>query len=565
MKKYDDVQGDHSELRRLAEKQLQAKSGSAEETTTLDGSLRHAHELQVHQVELEMQKEELILTRDELEMMLARYTDLYDSAPVGYFTLDRDGTIRSVNLTGAGLLGVERSQLLNRRLGVFISHENRAFFADFLDKVFANKSKETCEIVFLAEKHSPLHVQIEAMASESGQECLAAVIDLTERRKLEKQLLQTQKMESVGLLAGGVAHDFNNMLTVISGCGETIRENIPADNELLRENIEQVLKAAERAADLTGRLLAFSRKQLSRPKPVAIDAVIGDASKFIRRFIGADIELSILFTCKELLVMADVSQIEMALVNLATNARDAMPDGGRLSISTKDVVVEAGSESLYDLSRPGRYALISVADTGAGIDKESMDRLFEPFYTTKEVGKGTGLGLSIVHGITKQHGGSVQLSSTPGEGTTFNIYLPLIEGRADLPESKILVQPAVGSETILVAEDEEMVRSFTMRMLERAGYRVIDAADGEEAVERFREHDDISLVLSDVVMPKKNGKKMFEEIKRIRPDVKVIFITGYAPDIMHKKGMNDEGVDFITKPFKKNELLRKIREVLDRG
>ena len=564
MKKGDDIPGEGQDLRRRAEERLNGGVNATGQPLTLEESQRLLHELQVHQLELEMQNEELHRTRSELETALSRYMDRYDFAPVGYVTLGPDGTIRTANLTGADLLGVERSRLIDRRLGQFISPESRPVFADFLAKVFTSEAKETCEVVLRKKGHHPLIMQIEAVLSESGQECLAAIIDVTEHKELEQRLLQAQKMETIGLFAGGVAHDFNNLLTAISGYGQILQEHVPADNEMLRESVEQVLKAAGRAAELTSSLLAFSRKQAIRLEPVIVDTIIDNAGKLIRRVIGEDIEFSVVFSCKELVVMADAGQIEQVLMNLATNARDAMPEGGRLSISTKDVMVKEGSESLYVLPTPGRYALISVADTGTGIEKESLERIFEPFYTTKEVGKGTGLGLSIAHGVTKQHGGSVQVSSEPGKGTTFNIYLPLIVGNAVRSESKIARPLAGGTETILFAEDEELVRVFTKRILEMAGYQVIVAENGEEAVARFKEHGDISLVLSDVVMPRKTGKAMIGEIKRIKPEIKVIFITGYDPDIMHDKGMHEEGVEFIRKPFRKSDLLRKIREVLDR-
>jgi PAS domain S-box-containing protein len=391
-----------------------------------------------------------------------------------------------------------------------------------------------------------------------------SLTDITERKKLEQQLLQAQKMESIGLLAGGVAHDFNNILTAITGYGEIIRESVAANDEILRESIEQVLKGAERAAELTGSLLAFSRKQVMNPKPVIIDGIISGTSKLIQRIIGEDIEFSTCFYHKKLTVMADAGQIEQVLMNLASNARDAMPNGGRLSISTKEALVRDGYEALHDLPAPGKYVLISVADTGTGIDKESMERLFEPFYTTKEIGKGTGLGLSIVYGIVKQHGGSVLVSSEPGEGTTFNIYLPVIEGSADKEGKKVSVPLAGGTETLLIAEDEEIVKVLLQKTFERVGYKVLTAGDGEEAVALFKQHDDISLVLSDVVMPKKNGKEILEEIRRIKPEMKVVFLSGYTADIMHSKGILEKDVDFITKPFLKADLLRKVRDMLDK-
>jgi len=388
--------------------------------------------------------------------------------------------------------------------------------------------------------------------------------EIVERRELEQQLLQSQKLESIGLLAGGVAHDFNNLLNGIYGYGEIILESIPRDDELLRESVEQVLKAASRAAELTRSLLAFSRKQEIHPKAVLIDDIIAATGKLIKRVIGEDIEFVTDYRAGDLLVMADSGQMEQVLMNLATNARDAMPGGGRLTVSSRRIVVEKGSETQYDLPLPGEYALISVTDTGTGIDRDSLERLFEPFYTTKEVGKGTGLGLSIVYGIVKQHNGSVLVGSEPGTGTTVSVYLPLIAGRAAVEAAEVPTPPSGGSETLLVAEDEEIVRDLLKKILERAGYTVLVAADGEEAVTCFRERSDISLVLSDVVMPRKTGSEMLEEIRRTDPDIRVIFISGYAADVMHLKGVTEQNVDIVTKPIRKNDLLRTIREALDR-
>jgi PAS domain S-box-containing protein len=394
---------------------------------------------------------------------------------------------------------------------------------------------------------------------------LALRKETVEREKIEQQLLQSQKMESIGLLAGGVAHDFNNLLTGISGYGQVIQESIPVDDELLQESVGQILAGVERAAELTGNLLAFSRKQVMNRKPVIIDAVIDNAGKFIRRVIGEDIDFRIIHAGTELFVMADTGQIQQVLMNLSVNARDAMPDGGCLSIATGMVTIKEGSQALYDLSAPGNYVRISFTDTGSGMDKTSMERIFEPFYTTKDVGKGTGLGLSIVHGIIKQHDGSILVSSEPGKGTTFDIYLPQIEGRAVIEEVKLSAPVAGGAETLLIAEDEEIVKTYLKRTLEKAGYRVLVAADGVEAVARFREHDDISLVLSDVVMPRKNGKELLAEIKEINPGIKVILISGYSADFIQKRDTIEECVEFITKPFSKNDLLMKVRKVLDKG
>jgi PAS domain S-box-containing protein len=390
-----------------------------------------------------------------------------------------------------------------------------------------------------------------------------SLTDITERKKLEQQLLQSRKMESVAVLAGGVAHEFNNLLTAISGYGQMLRESIPQDDELSRESVGNVLKAAERAAELTTSLLAFSRKQITNPEPVPLDAVISRAGQRIQEILGDDIEFRVTSSDAELLVKADIGQMEQVLTNLAANARDAMPHGGRLLITTGKEVVREGAEALHDLAAPGAYAVISVSDTGIGIDKD-LEKIFEPFYSTKKVGEGTGLGLSIVYGIIKQHNGSIMVGSEPGRGTTFTIYLPIFAGHAREEKSKTPAPYAAGAKTVLVAEDEAIVRCFLKRMLEKEGYKVILAEDGDEAVARFREHDDISLVLSDVVMPGKDGKQVLDEIRKLKPGIRVVFISGYTADVIKDKGMLDEGTDLIRKPFDKNDLLRKVREMLRR-
>ncbi len=495
-----------------------------------------------------------------------KYRTLFEESKDTIFASDTAGRFIDINRAGLELTGYTREEHLSLDpVQLYSNPEDRKWLWQEVDSSgFVNdyeveiKRKDGERIIG--------HLSVSSIKDVAGQITgyQGIVRDVTERKKLEQQLLQAQKMESIGVLAGGVAHDFNNLLTGISGFGQILKESIPADDELSKESIEQVLKAAERASELTRSLLAFSRKQVINPNPVNIDTIISNTSKLIKRIIGEDIDFSIAFSNKDLLVKADAGQMEQVIINMATNARDAMPNGGSLSISTKQVVVKEGKEALCDLSAPGKYALISISDTGSGIDRKSLERLFEPFYTTKEVGKGTGLGLSIVHGIIKQHDGSVLVSSEPGKGTTFRIYLPLIDDRVVCDQSNTPSQPAGGTETLLIVEDEKVVRVLLQRILERAGYKVILAGDGEEALERFKEQHDISLVLSDVVMPKKNGKEILEEIRRIKPEIKAVFISGYTADIMHSKGILEKDVDFIAKPCLKADLLRKVRDVLDR-
>ncbi|MEW6418322.1 MAG: PAS domain S-box protein [Nitrospirota bacterium] len=390
------------------------------------------------------------------------------------------------------------------------------------------------------------------------------VSDITERKRLEEQLLHAQKMEAIGQLAGGIAHDFNNILTAIIGYGNLLKMEISED-DVLRTYVTQILNSAERAANLTRALLVFSRKQIMHLMPVDLNETINILKKLLSTLIGEDIELSTFLADEDLTVMADSTQIEQVLMNLATNARDAMPDGGSLIIRTGRVEFDYEFIRAHRFGRPGFYALISIEDTGEGMDEKMKERIFEPFFTTKEVGKGTGLGLSMVYGIIKQHEGYVTVYSEPGKGTTFKIYLPLIKSKVDEVKKAEFPHIKRGTETVLIAEDDARVRELAKELFERFGYKVIEAVDGEDAIKVFNENrDDVRLLILDVIMPKKNGKEVYDRIKKVRPDIKAIFMSGYTADIIHKKGILEEGVDIILKPISLDELLIKAREVLDK-
>jgi|WetSurMetagenome_2_1015567.scaffolds.fasta_scaffold00162_2 signal transduction histidine kinase/DNA-binding response OmpR family regulator len=389
--------------------------------------------------------------------------------------------------------------------------------------------------------------------------------DITEKKKLEAQLLQAQKMEAVGTLAGGVAHDFNNILNVIMGYGGILLDKMEPGSPS-REHMHEILAAAERATNLTRQLLVFSRKQAVVVKAVDVNEIITGIQKMLCRVIGENIELSVNLADCRLVVLADTGQIEQVLINLAANARDAMPDGGHLTISTETEEIDYAYVSSYGYGKPGTYVIINVADTGTGMDAETQTKIFEPFFTTKEIGKGTGLGLAISYGIVKQHKGRLACYSELGKGTVFRIYLPIIE---DMAASGIREEPVEallgGSETILLAEDDFSLRELGRKVLELLGYNVITAADGEEAVEIFVENrDQIKLALLDMIMPKKSGMEVYEEIKKDSPGIKVLFMSGYTKDIISRMKPEEE-LDILRKPFIPDVLLRKVREVLDRN
>ncbi|MGK2905090.1 MAG: PAS domain S-box protein [Desulfuromonadales bacterium] len=389
--------------------------------------------------------------------------------------------------------------------------------------------------------------------------------DVSEQKKLEAQLFHSQKMEAVGTLAGGIAHDFNNILNVIMGYGSMIMDKLE-DSSPSKKHMKEVLIAADMAANLTKRLLFFSRKQVAEMKPANINDLILGLKQMLLRVIRENIDFSLNLAEIPLILQADSGQIEQVLINLVSNAKDVMPEGGRLTIGTRLEVLNDEYAAAYGCGKPGRYVLLTVADSGQGIDAEIQKRIFEPFFTTKGVGKGTGLGLAISYGIIKQHGGNIIVHSEPGHGTVFKIYLPLSEKEAS-PGIKTENDPLVmgGSETILVAEDNISLMQLSRIILESFGYRVITAKDGEEAIAKFTQNRErISLLLLDMIMPKKNGNEVFELIHNVCPGMKVIFTSGYSMDTLATDELTAAGYDYINKPFKSSDLLTKVRAVLDR-
>lgn len=389
--------------------------------------------------------------------------------------------------------------------------------------------------------------------------------DISERRQMEEQLRQSQKMEAIGQLAGGVAHDFNNILMVIIGYCDMLRYRLDADAPE-RLDLEQISTAANRATTLISGLLAFSRKQIMNPRKIDLNRTISDAGKFLRRIIGEDIQFKTAFEEKSLPVFADGGQIAQMLMNLATNARDAVTSGGLLSIETSLKELDEHFIHSHGYGSPGKYAQITVSDNGTGMDEKTRQRIFEPFFTTKESGKGTGLGMAIVYGIVKQHNGYINVYSEPGVGTTFRIYLPVIGADAVSNENIAAgAMPPQGSGTILIAEDDPAVREMEAAMLRNFGYDVILAADGLDAVRKFSENRSrIQLVIMDMIMPGLNGKQAFDEMRKLQPDARAIFVSGYSADIVRSRGEIDENAELVMKPVQTAELLEKIRNTLNK-
>jgi nitrogen-specific signal transduction histidine kinase/CheY-like chemotaxis protein len=388
---------------------------------------------------------------------------------------------------------------------------------------------------------------------------------MEETAKLELQLIHAQKLESVGRLAGGVAHDFNNILSAIFGYSHLIMDAMK--EEPVKGYVEEIMKASKRAAVLTQSLLSFSRKQVVTLAVIDLRAVLKGFEAFLCKLIREDIELKIGCGAEPLAVLADHGQIEQVIMNLVVNARDAMPNGGKLFVETLPIAMDQEFVDTHGYGKVGPYALISVSDNGSGMDKETQSRIFEPFFTTKEQGKGTGLGLAMAYGIVKKHNGFIKVSSELGTGTTVKIYLPRAKATALVAQIEMLEVATLrgGAETILVSEDDAALRRLSTRVLSRYGYGVIEAVDGQDAVDKFVEYaDSIDLVILDAIMPKKNGREAYLEMKRVRPGMKTVFVSGYTKGIFADDQVLDENSIFIQKPVSPDELLRKIRELLDK-
>jgi len=514
-----------------------------------------------------VQQAQHISERKRSEELLLEYRKVIECSRDLVCVLDREYRYRMAN--GSFLAYRERTldQVVGRTAAEVLGEEVFAAIKPRLDACLRGQA-----VTFEMQSEFPeygmrsLVVSCNPIADKKGSIRVACVIsDQTDKRHLEEQLRQSQKMEAIGHLAGGIAHDFNNILTVIVGYGNFLEMDAALSLQQ-KEQVEQIIAAAEKGSQLTRGLLTFSRKQIMDPRVLELNALVNQVQKFLLRIIGEDVRLQFTPHHERLNVLADASQLEQILMNLATNARDAMPGGGVLSIETCSQEIDTAYAQSQGYGSPGRYACITVSDTGNGMDRQTRERIFEPFFSTKVVGKGTGLGMSIVYGIVKQHKGFINVYSEPGDGTAFKIYLPLAEDAqgAEL-QSFAPETPEPGSETILVAEDDASVRTLVESLLTRYGYRVILAVDGNDCVEKYLAHrESISLILMDVIMPGKNGTEAIAEIRGIDPEARVLYSSGYTADFMKNRGVFNEGVDLIMKPVQPLALLKKVREVIDR-
>lgn len=688
----DELNDSRKELRLRAERKLNFQDAEPQDALSLDDAKRLLHELRVHQIELEMQNEELRLTQIELDASRARYFDLYDLAPVGYCAINERGSVLEANLTATTLLGVTRKELVDKPISRFIFHEDQDIHYLHCKQLFKSGNPNTCELRMLR-GGMPFWARLEASVAQvpdaapfcritlsditarkvaetalkdseaklrgildniglgvslispkmeilelnrqmrewfpsvdpslhpscfrafnapsSEEPCVccpvaktledglvhettmqipmagvirdyrvvsspvagadgkvAAVVemleDITDKLSLESQLLQAQKMEAIGLLAGGVAHDFNNMLAVIIGRTELALKKV--DPALpVYASLQEILKAAGRSTDLTRQLLAFARRQAVCPKVIDLNEPVDGILKMLRRLIGEDIELVWKPRPGGCRVEIDPSQVDQILTNLCVNAHDAIAGVGKIVIETNNVVLDEAYCAGHPGFVPGDFAMLSVSDSGCGMDKKTQDRMFEPFFTTKAMGKGSGLGLAMVYGIVKQNKGFIDVDSKLGAGATFNIYLPRCpDASGQRPEESHAPKIQGGHETILLVEDEPAIMIMAKEMLADFGYNVLASETPAGAIEIANERaGDISLLLTDVVMPKMNGVELAKELVSRHPQIKCLFMSGYSSNVLIQSGMLAEDIHYLQKPFSMAALASKVRGTLD--
>jgi two-component system cell cycle sensor histidine kinase/response regulator CckA len=496
-----------------------------------------------------------------------RFHDLFENAKDILFTLDLEGQITSLNKSAEEVMGWSKSEALQKNIKSLVAPEHFGLCGQMMQRIVNEEPLQHFEISMLRKDGRKALLEtsarlIRANGKKEGVQGIAR--DVTERRQLENMVRQSQKLEAIGRLSGGLAHDFNNLLCVISGHAEMLSEQLePASTAV--KSVAQIRKATDSAASLTRQLLAFSRKQVFHPQTMDLNAIVVETEKLLGRLIGEHIEF---FTALDPAlgnVRVDPLQIEQVLVNLILNARDAMPQGGKLTIETSNIELEEKHKSKRSIIPAGRYVMFAVTDTGCGMDEETQSRIFEPFYTTKELGKGTGLGLATVYGIVKQSGGFIWVYSELGCGTTFKVYLPRFDDtNVRARSSKQQMEASKGTETILLVEDAEPLRTLIREFLKDNGYTVLEAGNGTEAMRIASDFSGpIHLLLTDVVMPKIGGQQLADQLMRIRPATKVLYMSGYPNDGIVHSGILAAGVVLLEKPFTREILSKRVRQVLD--
>jgi two-component system cell cycle sensor histidine kinase/response regulator CckA len=533
-------------------------------------------ELEVAYEELEQQNDELIATREALENQRHRYRDLFDRAPFGYLVTDANGVIEEANEAAGTLLGIPKDRLPAKPLALYLERTERSLLATQIFRLRASDEAAEWRVTVKPRGREPFPALITAVRDLDGRDrgvrLRFTLHDLSEQeaaaqalRESEERLRHSQRMETVGRLAGGIAHSFNNLLAAIAFQCELLCERLEGDER--RAHVEEIQKSGERAAALARQLLAFGRKQVLQPRVLDLNGVIRDMEPMLQRLLGEHIRLETRLAPEAVPLNADLGQLEQVILNLVVNARDAMPLGGRLLLETSEAELspaDAGAAALP----PGPYVRLVVKDSGTGMPPEVMERLFEPFFTTKELGKGTGLGLATVHGIVHQSGGHIRVESEPGRGTRFTILLPRANQDAEaLPPSSLRKERRPGrrgSEIVLLVEDEDNIRNPAVEILESRGYQVLSAPDAAQALAVAERHrGPIHLLVTDVVMPGLSGSQLALKLSPLRPEMRVLYVSGYPEDAIAHHGVLDSWQHFLQKPFAPGKFLDKVREVLD--
>jgi len=525
---------------------------------------------------------EMELTSQALEAERRRLFDIIDFLPDATLVIDNDKKIIAWNRAMETMTGKKKQDMLGKGDFAYAQAfygENRPMLIDAVQGKYPGLEDK---YQFMRQSGHELYAEARVRMAGGAEPrhlwgaaaplfdmdgnrigAIESIRDVTERKRLEDQFLHSQKMEAVGKLAAGIAHDFNNLLSVIMGYASLFQIRMKPDDPG-QLHVKEILSATERASHLTRSLLAFSRKQILDMKPLDLNHVVKESKKLLSRLLTEEIRFTVVPADEELVIMADRLQIEQVLMNLVSNARDAVSNGGKITVRIEKTVISSTFLETNGFQKEGPYAVISCTDDGAGMDEETREHVFEPFFTTKEPGKGTGLGLSMVFGIVEQHGGYIHVESEPGKGSIFSIGIPLIRKNMDNPEQKNAVEPRGGSETILLAEDDASLRAFTKNVLERYGYTVFEASHGDEAIERFMENrDTVELLFLDVVMPGRNGREVLDAARAVKPGIKALFYSGYTDDVILRRGLSVGQFRLLKKPVSLEDILLTVREVLD--
>ncbi len=475
------------------------------------------------------------------------------------YSYDLAGNFTSINEAGERLIGYSRDEFLHMHISQVFTPEYLESARQLIQKL---NSPSTAEMQMVTKAGQRITLEMNARVICQSEKAVGVELigrEVTERKHLEAQLRQLQKMEAVGRLAGGVAHDFNNVLTAIRGYAELLMDSLHEDD--LRKNAQEIIRATDRGASLTSQLLAFSRKQPLVPQILKLSKVVEQMNPMLQRLIGEDIELTAISHSEPGAIKADPGQLEQVIMNLVVNARDAMPSGGKLTLETSNVEFSKDYVRKHIGVSVGQYVMLAVSDTGEGMSAEVQSHLFEPFFTTKK--EGTGLGLSTIYGIVKQSGGTIWVYSEPGQGTTFKIYFPRIEQSGSVESESAAPESDEASETVLLVEDDDSVRSIIHTVLRQKGYRVLEASNGSEALRLSSNPHEIDLLITDVVMPGMSGRELVECLCPRHPGIKILYLSGYAEDAVTRHGVLAPGINFLQKPFNPSMLRRKIREVLN--